>query len=104
LRFILIFLLLVGFSYGESLLVAVASNVQYPMEEVVSLFKKEHPSVDVKLIVSSSGKLTAQIERGAPYHVFLSADLKYPQYLYKKGLTAGKPRVYAEGVLSSCGV
>jgi len=86
-------------SFAATVVVATAANVQYPLREIVQLFQKKYPDNKVRLVVSSSGKLTAQIERGAPYDLFLSADMKYPEYLYKKGLTLGKPKVYGEGIL-----
>jgi len=43
--------------------------------------------------------LTSQIENGAPFDVFLSADMKYPDKLYKDGFSSQAPKVYAYGVL-----
>lgn len=97
-RYIFLVLLAFALSYGQTLRIAASANVQYPLKEIIKEFKKIY-KVNVLTVVSSSGKLTAQIERGAPYDIFLSANMKYPEYLYKKGLTAGKPVVYAEGVL-----
>lgn len=78
--------------------VAVAANAQYVARALEKEFEKE-TGVDLELVVSSSGKITAQVEQGAPYDVFLSADTKYPQALYSKGLTLGPPRVYGYGKL-----
>ena len=96
-----LFLLLAIFSksFGETLTVSAAANVQYALDEIITEFNKKYPYIKVEKVVSSSGKLTTQIVRGAPYDIFLSADMKYPQFLYKKGLTAGKPKVYAYGLL-----
>jgi molybdate transport system substrate-binding protein len=97
--FFLVFLFIVNFSYAKELFISASANVQYALKEIVDNFKKKYPDVDVKVSISSSGKLTAQIERGAPFDIFLSADMKYPMYLYKKGLAVTKPKVYAEGIL-----
>ena len=97
-RYIFLTLLIFFLSYGQSLKIAASANVKYPLMEIVKEFKKVY-GVNVTTVISSSGKLTAQIERGAPYDIFLSANMKYPEYLYKKGLTTGRPVVYAEGVL-----
>lgn len=80
------------------LTVAAASNVQYAMEALVRDFEASN-GVKVDLIISSSGKLAAQIGQGAPYHVFVSADEKYPAALARKGLTGVDPEVYAYGAL-----
>ncbi len=83
---------------NETIKVATSANMQYAMEEIVVEFEKTS-DVNVELIVSSSGKLTAQIEQGAPFDVFISANLKYPKSLYDKGLTNNEPEVYASGKL-----
>ena len=92
-------LLLFSVSYGEMLTIAAAANVQYALNELSQKFKEKYPQVSINKIISSSGKLTAQIVRGAPYDLFLSADMKYPEFLYKKGFAVTKPVVYAKGTL-----
>lgn len=78
--------------------VAVAANAQYVARVLQAEFEKQS-GLRLELVVSSSGKITAQVEQGAPYDVFLSADTQYPQALFQKGLTLGKPRVYGYGKL-----
>lgn len=81
---------------AQTIRVAVAANAQFAAEALEKAFEKHHP-VNIELIISSSGKLTAQIKYGAPYDIFLSANMKYPKALYKNGHTLTKPRVYAYG-------
>jgi molybdate transport system substrate-binding protein len=83
---------------GESITVAVAANVKYAFDDISAAFTKE-TGIAVTSVVSSSGKLTAQIKHGAPYDVFLSADMKYPASLHKDGLAVVAPKVYANGAL-----
>lgn len=85
-------------SPGSVLTIAAASNVQYAMEALALDFEASS-GIKVDLIISSSGKLAAQIGQGAPYHVFVSADEKYPAELAQKGLTEGDPEIYAYGAL-----
>jgi molybdate transport system substrate-binding protein len=85
-------------SSAQNLRIAVAANAQFVAKALAREFKKQ-TGINAELIVSSSGKLTAQIEQGAPFDVFLSADMKYPQELYTKKLTTAKPQVYAYGTL-----
>lgn len=84
--------------YANSLNVAVAANVRFAFDEIASLYEK-NSGVKIIPIVSSSGKLTAQIEQGAPFDLFLSANMKYPNYLYEKKLAINAPKVYAYGAL-----
>jgi molybdate transport system substrate-binding protein len=83
---------------GQVLHVAVAANAQFVAGALKKAFEKQSPA-KIDLIVSSSGKLTAQIKHGAPYDIFLSADMKYPEALYKSGNALTKPRAYAYGKL-----
>jgi len=91
-------LLVTAAASAQQLHIAVAANAQFVAIKIKEAFKKE-TGMDAVLTISSSGKLTAQIEQGAPFNVFLSADMKYPEELYSKGLTTGKPQVYAYGAL-----
>ncbi len=79
--------------------IAVAANVSYAIEDLKKEFKKSHPDTKINVILGSSGKLTAQIKNGAPYMLFMSANMKYPESLYRDGVAITKPIVYAEGSL-----
>ncbi len=82
----------------STLNIAVAANMQYALKAIAKGFTQK-TGIKCNLIIGSSGKLTAQIKEGAPYHLFISADLKYPNDLYKNNLTTHKPQVYAYGSL-----
>ncbi|HQS58025.1 MAG: molybdate ABC transporter substrate-binding protein [Gallionellales bacterium 35-53-114] len=90
----------VGFNAvaAESLTVAVAANVKFVFDELKTEFRKSS-GIDAKGVFASSGKITAQIKSGAPYDVFLSADMEFPQALYQDGFAVAAPKVYARGVL-----
>ncbi|WP_159472456.1 molybdate ABC transporter substrate-binding protein [Dyadobacter sp. 3J3] len=84
---------------SEKIIVATAANVQYVMKELKTEFEKE-TGKKVEIVVSSSGKLTAQIREGAPFDVFVSADAKYPEEIFNKGGSDEKPKIYAYGTLA----
>ncbi len=83
-----------------SVTVAAAANVGDALNELARDFERTHPETKIRVIVGSSGKLTAQIRHGAPYQIFLSADMDYPRALRLTGEAATEPRVYAQGLLA----
>lgn len=94
-----IFLMLSASSAAaQTLSVAVAANMQYVFDDIKAEFKKE-TGHEVQAVFNSSGKFVAQIMNGAPFDMFLSADMEYPEYLHAKGFATAAPKVYAYGVL-----
>jgi molybdate transport system substrate-binding protein len=55
------------------------------MEALNARFKEGHAGADVKTSTGSSGNLFAQIQRSAPFDLFLSADMRYPEALIRSG-------------------
>ncbi len=98
-KLFLVGLLVFSFSFGKTVIVSAAANTQFAIKDIIKKFKQKNPQINIKLIISSSGKLANQIANGAPYDVFISADTKYPQFLYNLHKTAGKPKIYAYGIL-----
>ena len=99
LKYVVVLFALISSLFAGKVVVAAAANTTYAMEEISAIFKKEYPGVDVDLILGSSGKLTAQIKNGAPYDIFLSANMKYPKALAEEGKSLTQPVVYAKGAL-----
>lgn len=102
-RLFFLFLIILSFFSCEqqnnlSLNIATAANMQFAMAEIVPAFTKE-TGIDCNIILSSSGKLTAQIKAAAPFDVFLSADMKFPNELYQSGFCLDPPKIYAYGNL-----
>ena len=86
---------------AQNLKVAIAANLQPVMKELQKDFKQK-TGITIDAISGPSGNLAAQVKNGAPYDVFLSADTKFPQDLYKTGFTVKAPVVYAQGALIIC--
>ena len=86
--------------FAGTINIAVAANVSYAINELVAEFNQIHPDTKVNVTLGSSGKLTAQIRNGAPYQLFMSANMKYPQSLYDDNIAVTRPLVYAQGSLA----
>jgi molybdate transport system substrate-binding protein len=99
-KIVFIFLLsLAKVSAGE-ITIAVAANVSYAIEALKKEFYVAYPQTQVQVILGSSGKLTAQIRHDAPYGLFMSANMKYPEALYSEEIAVTEPVVYAQGALA----
>ena len=66
------------------LLVAAAADLNPALNEIAQQFQKK-TGVKVKLSFGSSGALTQQIQNGAPFDLFFSADMDYPRQLIAQG-------------------
>jgi len=83
---------------AEPLSIAAASDLVYCLEEVNKTLAKTHPEVVINVTTGSSGNFFAQIKNGAPFDLFLSADVQYPRDLIKAGLAEEKSlTIYAVG-------
>jgi Bacterial extracellular solute-binding protein len=85
---------------ARELSIAAASDLVFCLEELNRAFNKSHREIVLKLITGASVNLFAQISNGAPFDVFLSADMRYPLELIKAGLASREPlTLYAIGHL-----
>jgi molybdate transport system substrate-binding protein len=102
LRLFVTALLLLGFAataLADDVLVAAASDLNFPIKEIIAQFEKATGN-SVKLTLGSSGNFAAQITNGAPFDVYLSADVDYVHQLERAQLTEpGTISVYAVGRL-----
>jgi molybdate transport system substrate-binding protein len=83
----------------QEMSVAAASDLSFVLHDLAEEFEKQ-TGKQVKLSFGSSGNFFAQIQNGAPYDVFFSADIQYPQKLEQAGLAEpGTLFRYATGKL-----
>jgi molybdate transport system substrate-binding protein len=99
-RLFILLLISISAVNAGTISIAVAANVSYAIEDLKKEFNKTHPNTKVRVTLGSSGKLTAQIKHGAPYQLFMSANMKYPEALYTEKIAISKPIVYALGSLA----
>ena len=83
----------------ERITVAAAADLHQAMDQLAAAYQTEHAGSRVDVVYGSSGTLVTQIEQGAPFELFFSADSSYPQQLVDHGKAGGKPIPYAVGHL-----
>jgi molybdate transport system substrate-binding protein len=97
--FLLCFLLLAATpALSAPLTVAIAANLKYVFDDLAAEFKKE-TGLEVQSALGSSGKMVTQIRNGAPFDVFMSADMEFAEGLYKDGYATTQAQPYAYGLL-----
>jgi len=82
---------------AESITIAAAADLKFAMDEIVESFRKEKPDDKIEVIYGSSGKFHTQIQQGAPFDLYFSADIAFAKELEAAGLSAGPTRPYALG-------
>lgn len=83
----------------ETLRIAAASDLKFALPALVEIFEKSHSDVKVETIIGSSGSFTQQIQAGAPFDLFLSADESYPEKLKAAKKIDGEVFRYGTGTL-----
>ena len=82
---------------GEELTIAAASDLNFAFKELVSPFEKQTGN-HVRLTLGSSGNFFSQIQQDAPFDLYFSADVRYPEKLIQSGhAVAGSLYKYAIG-------
>ncbi len=84
-------------THADRFTVAAASDLRFALDEIAEIYRHQHPDHEFSIVYGSSGKMTTQIINGAPYDVFFSADIAFPERLREAGFTATEPDVYAIG-------
>jgi molybdate transport system substrate-binding protein len=90
-------LFLTNVSLGQDIVrIAAASDLKFALDSVIASFQKHH-DVKVDVTYGSSGKLSEQIAHGAPFDIFFSADIAYPEGLKTQKKTSSEVYPYAKG-------
>ncbi|AKF24247.1 hypothetical protein YH65_01670 [Sulfurovum lithotrophicum] len=90
-------LLLNSLLFADTITVFAASDLKFALDSIKEKFLAQHPDDTVNMIYGSSGKGRIQVEKGAPYDLYFSANMDYVESLYKKGNIVTKPKLYAIG-------
>ncbi|MCE3224331.1 MAG: modA [Nitrospira sp.] len=84
-------------AYADGFAIAAASDLNFAIKELIAEYEKQSGH-HVKLSLGSSGNFYAQLQQGAPFDLYFSADIGYPKKLEEAGLTvSGSLYRYAVG-------
>lgn len=72
-------------AFGQEITVAAAADLQFAMQDIAARFEKE-TGTTVKVVYGSSGNFFQQIQNGAPFDLFFSANVDYAKKLEGAGL------------------
>jgi molybdate transport system substrate-binding protein len=86
---------------ARRLTIAAASDLRFALDEALLPFRAAQRGATIDVIYGASGKLATQLRNGAPFDVFMSADIAYAREVHDAGLASGVPRVYAIGRLAA---
>jgi molybdate transport system substrate-binding protein len=82
----------------RKLSIAAAADLQFALAEASRQFNQQHPQTELAVNYGSSGNFYTQIRNGAPFDIFLSADIQYPRNLAHDGIVpADSVFTYAAG-------
>jgi molybdate transport system substrate-binding protein len=99
----ILFFALAATSFGvaqETLTVAAAADLSKITPDLFQAFEKTNPDIRVRSVIEASAVLSQQIENGAPYDVFMSANAQFVDKLVSAGKIAPGASVYATGRLA----
>lgn len=66
--------------------VAAAADLKFALEDLIAELAASEPDLELAVTYGSSGTFVQQISNGAPFDLYLSADLAYPAQLVEAGL------------------
>ena len=81
------------------LTIAAAADLKFALDDLTKEFKEQFPAAKINVTYGSSGNFFAQLQNGAPFDLFFSADIAYPRKLAESGLAADDVFLYGIGCL-----
>lgn len=96
-RAVLLWLFIAAPLRADEIRIAAAADLRFALDEVINTFKQQHPNERIDVSYGSSGKFHSQIQNGAPFDLFFSADIGLPRSLAQAGQASSEVRPYAVG-------
>ena len=82
-KIILGLMILCSSIFADKITVFAASDLKFALDEIKEKYTSVNKDIDINLIYGSSGKGMNQIENGAPFDIYFSANQNYVENLSK---------------------
>lgn len=76
-----------------------SANMEFVMAKIFKAFYAKYPNDHILVQYDSPGKLANKIIHDVPYDMFLSANKKFAEEIYKAHKAVTKPKLYTRGAL-----
>ncbi len=84
-------------SFAGEITIYVVGTMSYIIDDIIKAYKSKYPQDNIKVVTGSAGKGFNQIVNGAPYDIFILADMEYPNKLKQKGYAISQVIPYGIG-------
>lgn len=81
----------------NKIMIGAASDLKFALDSIISVYTKQNPKAKIDVNYGSSGKLFEQICNDAPFDLFFSADISFPQKIKEKGFAISDVKTYGIG-------
>ncbi|MEA2049459.1 MAG: molybdate ABC transporter substrate-binding protein [Campylobacterota bacterium] len=98
-RYILFLLLVIATLNAGQVTIFGAANLKFFFSDILDEYNKKYPNDKIVICFDATGNLVKKVKAGEKYDIFLAANMKYPQELYKQKLASTKPKIYTTGSL-----
>lgn len=98
-KLIVICILFINLLMAQDIKILSAANLKFFFDDIIKEYNLKYPNDNIIIEFDSSGLLTKRIIKGKKYDIFLSANMYYPQKLYKLGLANSEAKLYTTGSL-----
>ncbi|MEO6904662.1 MAG: molybdate ABC transporter substrate-binding protein [Bacteroidia bacterium] len=95
----LFFIVTTSFVTEKKITLVVAANLKTAMDSIITCYKIDNPDEIIQVTYGASGKFYEQISNDAPFDIFFSADMNYPNKLKEKKIAISPVKLYAIGKL-----
>ena len=86
-------------TYNKPAFILAAGNLKFVFPQMIKEFYKKYPNASVHIQYGASGTLADSILKGKEYDMFFSANIAYPEKVYRAKKSAISAKSYAQGLL-----